>query len=59
MDAESLSEAAFRIEKVAANGSLQALYGPVDELERRFLRLRDVLDRQGGARRFLITGCVY
>lgn len=58
MGVESLREAAFRIEKVAAGGSLQALSGPMDKPERRFSRPRDVLDRQG-AWRFLITGCVY
>ena len=47
MGAEALREAAFRIEKIAAGGSLQALSGPVDELERRFSHLRDVMGGQG------------
>jgi len=46
MGAEAFREAAYRIEKIAVGGSLQNLSGPVEELEKRFSRLRDVLGRQ-------------
>ena len=35
-----------RIEKIVVGGSFQNLSGPLDELEKRFSRLRDVLGRQ-------------
>jgi len=35
-----------RIAKIAVGGSLQNLSGPVEELEKRFSRLRDVPGRQ-------------